>query len=380
MGINKPNVRFRRSLRSAEKSGELLPGNRPRRTRRIAERMRVAVQREPTSSSKRDSSRKRAKAKRGSRASSCSKWSITPRRANAGAPCCCAISASNTSNASCDGCDNCLAPRETFDGTVPAQKFLSCVHRVCAKSGFGFGLNHIVDVLRGADTEMIRQRSHDELSTYGIGGDLKRAAWQAIGRELLRLGFIECASGKFATLTLTPLGREALRNRTTDHADQTCRCCVQTSKGNRGRDRMRRSSFRTLARSATQIGRRTRCAGLCDFFRCVAAGNGKKLSHHANEFRRIPGVGEQKLRDLSEPFLVEIKDYVAEKSRARLNDSQLETRVSQSGESIEQIARARGLVTGTIYFAPGGRGRFRPAHRPRPFLHHGAGEGNRGRV
>src|SRR5213596_1059070 len=115
---------------------------------------------------------------------------------------------------SCEGCDNCLTPRETFDGTIPAQKFLSCVHRVQAKSGFAFGLNHIVDVLRGADTEAIRQRGHNELSTYGIGRDLKRDAWQAIGRELSRLGLIECAPGRFATLTLTKAGREALRQRT----------------------------------------------------------------------------------------------------------------------------------------------------------------------
>src|SRR6266566_3732575 len=65
--------------------------------------------------------------------------------------------------APCNGCDNCLEPRETFDGTVPAQKFLSCIHRVRQKSGFAFGLNHIVDVLSGADTEPIRQRGHDQL-------------------------------------------------------------------------------------------------------------------------------------------------------------------------------------------------------------------------
>src|SRR6266700_4042561 len=81
---------------------------------------------------------------------------------------------------SCDGCDNCLTPRQTFDGTIPAQKFLSCVHRICAKSGFGFGLNHVVEVLTGADTHAIRQRGHNQLSTYGIGRELRRDAWQAI--------------------------------------------------------------------------------------------------------------------------------------------------------------------------------------------------------
>src|SRR5213079_1215384 len=118
------------------------------------------------------------------------------------------------SQPSCDGCDNCLQPRETFDGTVHAQKFLSCVYRIHAKSGFAFGLNHVVDVLRGADTESIRQRGHNELSTYGIGAELKRTEWQAIGRELLRLRLVECAPGKFATLSLTPAGLEALRKRT----------------------------------------------------------------------------------------------------------------------------------------------------------------------
>src|SRR2546430_2338904 len=72
--------------------------------------------------------------------------------------------------APCNGCDNCLEPRETFDGTVHAQKFLSCVYRMYERHGFGFGLNHVVDVLAGAETEAIKQRGHDELSIYGIGG------------------------------------------------------------------------------------------------------------------------------------------------------------------------------------------------------------------
>ena len=117
-------------------------------------------------------------------------------------------------NEPCNGCDNCLNPRETFDGTVAAQKFLSCVLRVQQKSGFAFGLNHIVEVLTGADTEPVRQRRHNELSTYGIGKELKRDTWQALGRELLRLGLVEVATGKFATLQVTAAGRAALRERT----------------------------------------------------------------------------------------------------------------------------------------------------------------------
>jgi ATP-dependent DNA helicase RecQ len=116
-------------------------------------------------------------------------------------------------NEPCNGCDNCLTPRETFDGTIAAQKFLSCVHRIQQKSGFSFGLNHIVEVLTGANTEAVRQRGHDTLSTYGIGTELNRAAWLALGRELLRMGLVEAAPGKFATLSLTAAGLETLRLR-----------------------------------------------------------------------------------------------------------------------------------------------------------------------
>jgi ATP-dependent DNA helicase RecQ len=86
----------------------------------------------------------------------------------------------------------------------------------------------------------------------------------------------------------------------------------------------------------------------------------------ASEFRRIPGVGEQKLKDFADPFLREIKNYLAEnprrkftdhidfplnaRRRPRLNDSQAETlRRFQADESVEQIARARGFVRSTIY-------------------------------
>jgi len=113
----------------------------------------------------------------------------------------------------CGACDNCLEPRETYDGTLQAQKFLSCVYRVRQASRFGVGLNHIVEVLTGADTEKIRRWGHDKVSTYGIGADMSRPQWAAVGRELMRLGFLAQAEGEFPTLELTAEGMEVLRSR-----------------------------------------------------------------------------------------------------------------------------------------------------------------------
>ncbi len=114
----------------------------------------------------------------------------------------------------CGACDNCLEPRETYDGTLVAQKFLSCVYRVQRHGRFSVGMNHLIEVLTGADTDKIRRWGHDQLSTYGIGKDMTRPQWAAIGRELMRLGHLAVAEGEFATLELTDTGRELLRART----------------------------------------------------------------------------------------------------------------------------------------------------------------------
>jgi ATP-dependent DNA helicase RecQ len=113
----------------------------------------------------------------------------------------------------CAACDNCLTPRETYDGTVPAQKFLSCLYRIQQASGFNVGMNHVTEVLTGADSEKIRRWEHTRLSTYGIGKELSRAEWSAVGRELIRLGYAEISAGEFATLELTAAGLKALLSR-----------------------------------------------------------------------------------------------------------------------------------------------------------------------
>jgi ATP-dependent DNA helicase RecQ len=265
----------------------------------------------------------------------------------------------------CDGCDNCLQPRETFDGTMHAQKFLSCVYRIHARHGFGFGLNQVVDILRGADTEMIRQRRHNELSTYGIGRDLKRDAWQAIGRELLRLGLIESAPGRFATLTLTPAGHEVLRNRTPITLTKQMDIAAQKEKPRAGAIECDELLFEHLRALRRKLADERDVPAYVIFSDVSLREMARNYPTTANEFRRIPGVGEQKLKDFAPRFLSEIKKYLAtnprrtfsddsgllfQQRRRRLNDSEAETlRRFQRGESVDEIARARGFVRSTIY-------------------------------
>jgi len=113
----------------------------------------------------------------------------------------------------CNSCDNCLQPRESYNATTQAQKLLSCVYRVRQGGRFGVGMNHLIEILTGADTEKIRRWGHEQLSTYGIGKELSRSEWSAIGREILRSGLLEQEAGQFPVIALTDAGLDALKSR-----------------------------------------------------------------------------------------------------------------------------------------------------------------------
>ena len=99
----------------------------------------------------------------------------------------------------CSNCDTCLNPPETFDGTLAAQKVLSCVYRVQQK----FGIKHVIDVLRGSDNQRITQFGHQHVSTYGIGKEYSNTEWTSIVRQLIHRGYLEQDITHFSTLKLT---------------------------------------------------------------------------------------------------------------------------------------------------------------------------------
>jgi ATP-dependent DNA helicase RecQ len=102
----------------------------------------------------------------------------------------------------CGLCDNCVDykdGREKFDGTVIAQKMLSCVYRLDQR----FGMNYVIDVLWGSKSERIFQNGHQHLSTYGVGNKINKKRWQAFARELIQQGYLIIEGGQYPVLRLT---------------------------------------------------------------------------------------------------------------------------------------------------------------------------------
>ncbi len=108
----------------------------------------------------------------------------------------------------CGNCDNCLTPPELWDASEAAQMALSCVYR----SGQRFGVNYLINILRGKQDERISANRHDALSTFGIGAEESVQYWRTLYRQLIALGFLEVDPDGYGALRLTEKCRPLLRS------------------------------------------------------------------------------------------------------------------------------------------------------------------------
>jgi len=107
----------------------------------------------------------------------------------------------------CGNCDTCLDPPEKFDATEAARMALSCVFRV----GQRFGIGYVVEILRGANNERVRNNGHQNLSTYGIGSAESADYWTSLLRQLIQRGYLHQDLGNYSVLKLTEAARPLLR-------------------------------------------------------------------------------------------------------------------------------------------------------------------------
>jgi ATP-dependent DNA helicase RecQ len=109
--------------------------------------------------------------------------------------------------APCGNCDLCAGGIELFDGTVDAQKALSAILR----TGQRFGMEHLINVLRGDVTDRVTKFGHEDLPTFGVGKDRSPQQWRAIFRQLYALGIATVELGEYGAWIVGPNGRAALK-------------------------------------------------------------------------------------------------------------------------------------------------------------------------
>ncbi|MGB7086794.1 MAG: DNA helicase RecQ [Phormidesmis sp.] len=107
----------------------------------------------------------------------------------------------------CNNCDNCINPAPVEDWTVEAQKFLSCVYRCDQR----FGMNHIIDILRGSRKKRILELKHNQLSTYNIGEDHSSDEWRMLCRALIHQGYLDETTDGYSVLKLNDSSNQVLK-------------------------------------------------------------------------------------------------------------------------------------------------------------------------
>ena len=206
----------------------------------------------------------------------------------------------------CGNCDSCLNPAERVDGTEEAQKILSAVYR----SGERYGAAHIIDILRGTETEKIVRARHDSLPSFGTGADRKKGEWQSLIRQLVAVGFLRLDIQGYGGLGLTEKGQALLQG------DGTFLYREETVK---------RTPASRRKSSATEIdhlltAQQTDLLGILKELRLQLAKErgvpayvvfpdrslidmARRAPRTEEDFAEINGVGAAKLKDFAEPFL-----------------------------------------------------------------------------
>jgi ATP-dependent DNA helicase RecQ len=267
----------------------------------------------------------------------------------------------------CNGCDNCLAPRERYDATIPAQKLLSCVFRIRQHSGFAMGLAHVINVLTGSRAAAVLKHGHDKLTTYAIGKDIPAEQWKTIGRELIRLGFLLQNAARMNVIELTDEGRAALKDRREIFLTQQTE--IKKTAKRAGEIECDETIFEQLRALRRKIAEERAVPPYVIFADTALRHMAREYPTSTVEFSRIPGVGAQKLAEFANPFTAEIREYLAThnkktfaplttpepelaplQSKPTFGETGRETlRLFDTGLDPAQIAERRRLAESTIW-------------------------------
>ena len=103
----------------------------------------------------------------------------------------------------CGNCDLCLNPTALIDGTEDAK----LLFRVIRRTGMIYGVTHLIDILRGTNTEKVLKAGHQDLETFCLGKSHKVPEWRSIIRQLVAAGFLNTDIENYGGLKITQKGK-----------------------------------------------------------------------------------------------------------------------------------------------------------------------------
>lgn len=214
----------------------------------------------------------------------------------------------------CGNCDTCLSPPISFDGSVAAQKILSTIYRVDQR----FAAGHVIDVIRGIDTDRVKQWRHDQLSTYGIGSDKSEAEWRALLRQMIALGLVSVDYENFSSLKLTEESRAVLRGeakvqlRQYKKAEKAVKHKRQSAKdfAEANLDDLEQKIFERLRWWRVETAKAHNTAAFIIFHDSTLREIAKAKPRTLEDLRGVTGVGAKKLESYGEELVSLIAEFL----------------------------------------------------------------------
>ena len=230
----------------------------------------------------------------------------------------------------CGNCDTCLTPVDTWDGSVAAQKALSCIYR----TGQRFGAAHLADVLLGKHTARIEQFGHDRVSTYGIGKELNANQWKSVYRQLVAAGFVAVDVEGYGGLKLTEQARPVLRGeqpvRLRRDPEKRARRERHAAPASAFTDPEAQALWERLRACRRELATAQQVPPYVIFGDVALKEMVAYRPRNRDQFSRITGVGAIKLERYAEDFLAVLAEHEAEHRRP----AGLPTPAEQSGPDL----------------------------------------------
>ncbi|MDT1011904.1 ATP-dependent DNA helicase RecQ [Plesiomonas shigelloides] len=207
----------------------------------------------------------------------------------------------------CGNCDICLDPPKRYDGLEDAQKALSCIYRV----GQRFGLGYVVEVLRGAQSQRIRDHGHDKLSVYGVGRDHSHEHWVSVLRQLIHLGFVTQNITLHSALQLTEAARPLLRGEVSlQLAQPRVTLGKLRSSAKTLLSHYDRQLFAKLRKLRKSIADEEGIPPYVVFNDATLQEMAEQMPTTARDMLSVNGVGQRKLERFGSPFLHLIREHI----------------------------------------------------------------------
>lgn len=256
----------------------------------------------------------------------------------------------------CGNCDNCCNKKPVEDWTLEAMKFLSCIARCQEK----FGMNHIIDVLRGSKSQKILQYQHNQLSTYGIGKDRSADDWKRLSRSLINQGLLDERTDGFPILKLNEKSWEIMKRQ------RTVEIAIEAPREVQGRVRSLavevEGLFSILRSLRKQIADEQFVPPYVIFPDKSLRDMAEKRPQTLTEFEEVYGVGSNKRDKYGKVFLEAIRTFCKEQGLPTSpvspdlvnlanspSYSQMQTwELYRQNLTVQAIANARGMSPNTI--------------------------------